>query len=60
MNLQQIGQPKSSNGYGCRKSEKDGAYKSDNKIPSGKSNASSRLASAGELQTDLFIIFYFT
>ncbi|KAG4400350.1 hypothetical protein GLYMA_07G036300v4 [Glycine max] len=45
MNLQQVGQPKSSNGYGCWKSEKEGATKSDNKIPSGKSNASSRLAS---------------
>ncbi|RDX58492.1 Polyadenylate-binding protein-interacting protein 4 [Mucuna pruriens] len=47
MNLQQIGQPKSYNGYGRRKSEKEGAIKSDNKIPSGKSNASSRLASTG-------------
>ncbi|XP_050873883.1 polyadenylate-binding protein-interacting protein 3 isoform X2 [Lathyrus oleraceus] len=44
MNLQQVGQPKSSNGYGRRKSEKDGASKSDNKIPPGKSNAG-RLAS---------------
>ncbi|TKY64293.1 Polyadenylate-binding protein-interacting protein 4 [Spatholobus suberectus] len=47
MNLQQIGHPKSSNGYGRRKSEKEGATKSDNKIPSGKSNASSRLATTG-------------
>nr|KYP63669.1 Ataxin-2 isogeny [Cajanus cajan] len=47
MNLQQIGQPKSSNGYGRWKSEKEGATKSDNKIPSGKSNASSRLPSTG-------------
>ncbi|CAI8607939.1 unnamed protein product [Vicia faba] len=46
MNLQQVGQPKSSNGYGRRKSEKDGASKSDNKIPLGKSNAG-RLASTG-------------
>lgn len=46
MNLQQLGQPKSSNGYGRRKSEKEGAAKSDHKIPSGKSNAS-RLASTG-------------
>ncbi|XP_058743705.1 polyadenylate-binding protein-interacting protein 3-like isoform X2 [Vicia villosa] len=46
MNLQQVGQPKSSNGYGRRKSEKDGASKSDNKIPPGKSNAG-RLASTG-------------
>ncbi|KAK7294408.1 hypothetical protein RJT34_17297 [Clitoria ternatea] len=45
MSLQQIGQPKSSNGYGRWKSEKEGMTKSDNKIPSGKSNASSRLAS---------------
>nr|XP_027192535.1 polyadenylate-binding protein-interacting protein 3 isoform X2 [Cicer arietinum] len=45
MNLQQVGQPKSSNGYGRRKSEKDGASKSDNKIPPGKSNAG-RLASS--------------
>ncbi|KAK7389651.1 hypothetical protein VNO78_24870 [Psophocarpus tetragonolobus] len=47
MNLQQIGQPKSSNGYVRRKSEKEGATKSDNKIPSGKSNTSSTLASTG-------------
>ncbi|KAK8465030.1 hypothetical protein PHAVU_010G133101 [Phaseolus vulgaris] len=47
MNLEQIGQPKSSNGYIRRKSEKDGATKSDYKIPSGKSNASSRLPSTG-------------
>ncbi|KAG4939971.1 hypothetical protein JHK87_043842 [Glycine soja] len=44
MNLQQIGQPKSSNGYGHQKSEKEGATKSDNKLPSVKSNSSSRLA----------------
>ncbi|KAH1149297.1 hypothetical protein GYH30_043728 [Glycine max] len=44
MNLQQIGQPKSSNGYGRQKSEKEGATKSDNKLPSVKSNSSSRLA----------------
>jgi len=50
MNLEQIGQPKSSNGYIRRKSEKEGATKSDYKIPSGKSNASSRLPSTGELQ----------
>jgi hypothetical protein len=47
MNLQQVGQPKSSNGYGRRKSDKDGASKSDNKIAPGKSNAG-RLASTGE------------
>lgn len=57
MNLQQVGQPKSSNGYGCWKSEKEGATKSDNKIPSGKSNASSRLASTDELQ--IWLIYYF-
>lgn len=50
MNLQQVGQPKSSNGYGRRKSEKEGTAKADNKIPSGKSNAS-RLASTGEILT---------
>ncbi|XP_028784454.1 polyadenylate-binding protein-interacting protein 3-like isoform X1 [Neltuma alba] len=44
MNLQQVGQPKSFNGYGRRKSERDGAFRSENKIQSGKSNAS-RLAS---------------
>ncbi|KAL2332243.1 hypothetical protein Fmac_019824 [Flemingia macrophylla] len=43
MNLQQAGQPKSSNGYGSRKSEREGATKSENKILSGKLNAS-RLA----------------
>ncbi|XP_027907708.1 polyadenylate-binding protein-interacting protein 3-like [Vigna unguiculata] len=47
MNLEQIGQPKSSNGYIRRKSEKEGATKSDYKIPSGKSNATSRLAGTG-------------
>ncbi|KAL2336468.1 hypothetical protein Fmac_010914 [Flemingia macrophylla] len=47
MNLHQIGQPKSSNGYGRWKSEKEGATKSNNKMPSGKSNAGSRLASTG-------------
>ncbi|XP_061365138.1 polyadenylate-binding protein-interacting protein 3-like isoform X2 [Gastrolobium bilobum] len=46
MSLQQAGQPKSSNGYGRRKSEREGAIKSENKIPSGKLNAS-RLASTG-------------
>ncbi|QHN94863.1 polyadenylate-binding protein-interacting protein 3 isoform X2 [Arachis ipaensis] len=46
MNLQQAGQPKSSNGYGRRKSEREGATKSENKIPSGKLN-SARLASTG-------------
>lgn len=51
MNLEQIGQPKSSNGYIRRKSEKEGATKSDYKIPSGKSNATSRLAGTGKLQT---------
>lgn len=51
MNLEQIGQqPKSSNGYIRRKSEKEGATKSDYRIPSGKSNATSRLAGTGELQ----------
>ncbi|MED6161157.1 Polyadenylate-binding protein-interacting protein 3 [Stylosanthes scabra] len=39
MNLQQVGQSKSSNGYGRRKYEK-GATKSDSKIPPGKSNTS--------------------
>ncbi|CAL0322093.1 unnamed protein product [Lupinus luteus] len=46
MNLQQAGQLKSSNGYGRRKSERDGVMKTENKIPSGKLNAS-RLASTG-------------
>ncbi|KAK7271996.1 hypothetical protein RJT34_28312 [Clitoria ternatea] len=46
MNLQQSGQPKSSNGYGRRKFEREGATKSENKILSGKLN-SSRLASTG-------------
>ncbi|RZB84421.1 polyadenylate-binding protein-interacting protein 3-like isoform X1 [Glycine soja] len=45
MNLQQAGQPKSSNGYGHRKSEREGATKSENKILSGKLNAN-RLANA--------------
>lgn len=47
MNLQQPGQPKSSNGYGRRKSEREGANKSENKIPSGNLNAS-RLTSTGD------------
>jgi len=59
MNLEQIGQPKSSNGYIRRKSEKEGATKSDYKIPSGKSNASSRLASTGELQICHFYYFLY-
>ncbi|KAK4267247.1 hypothetical protein QN277_024052 [Acacia crassicarpa] len=46
MNLQQVGQARSSNGYGRRKSEREGAAKSENKISSGKSNAN-RLASTG-------------
>ncbi|KAI9109535.1 hypothetical protein K1719_019589 [Acacia pycnantha] len=46
MNLQQVGQSRSSNGYGRRKSEREGAAKSENKISSGKSNAN-RLASTG-------------
>ncbi|KAL5156737.1 Polyadenylate-binding protein-interacting protein 3 [Glycine soja] len=45
MNLQQAGQSKSSNGYGRRKSEREGATKSENKILSGKLNAN-RLANA--------------
>ncbi|KAK7335854.1 hypothetical protein VNO80_27946 [Phaseolus coccineus] len=48
MNLQQAGQPKSSNGYGRRKSEREGAIKSENKILSGKLNAS-RLTNTGVL-----------
>ncbi|KAK4269111.1 hypothetical protein QN277_022311 [Acacia crassicarpa] len=44
MNLQQVGQPKSFNGYGRRKFEREGAFRSENKNQSGKSNAS-RLAS---------------
>ncbi|XP_019436523.1 PREDICTED: polyadenylate-binding protein-interacting protein 4-like isoform X5 [Lupinus angustifolius] len=46
MNLQQAGQPKSSNGYGRRKSEREGVTKSENKVPSGKLNFN-RLASTG-------------
>ncbi|KAK7325091.1 hypothetical protein VNO77_29167 [Canavalia gladiata] len=46
MNFQQAGQPKSSNGYGRRKSEREGATKSENKILSGKLNAG-RLGSTG-------------
>ncbi|KAI9119825.1 hypothetical protein K1719_009214 [Acacia pycnantha] len=44
MNLQQVGQPKSFNGYGRRKSEREGSFRSEHKNQSGKSNAS-RLAS---------------
>ncbi|XP_028763158.1 polyadenylate-binding protein-interacting protein 3 isoform X3 [Neltuma alba] len=44
MNMQQVGQSRSCNGYGRRKSEREGAAKSENKISSGKSNAN-RLAS---------------
>ncbi|CAJ1955489.1 unnamed protein product [Sphenostylis stenocarpa] len=40
------GQPKFSNGYGRRKSDREGAIKSENKILSGKLNAS-RLANTG-------------
>ncbi|XP_054784825.1 polyadenylate-binding protein-interacting protein 3-like isoform X2 [Prosopis cineraria] len=47
MNLQQVGQSRSSNGYGRRKSEREGAAKSENKISSGKSN-SNRLAITGD------------
>ncbi|XP_057455412.1 polyadenylate-binding protein-interacting protein 3-like isoform X2 [Lotus japonicus] len=47
MNLQQPGQPKSSNGYGRRKSEREGANKSENKIPSGNLNASRLTSTAG-------------
>ncbi|KAJ1407124.1 LsmAD domain, partial [Sesbania bispinosa] len=46
MNLQTAGQPKSANGFGRRKSEKEGSTKSDNRMPPGKSNAS-RLANTG-------------
>ncbi|XP_014500982.1 polyadenylate-binding protein-interacting protein 3 [Vigna radiata var. radiata] len=46
MNLQQPGQPKSSNGYSRRKSEREGTIKSENKILSGKLNAS-RLTNTG-------------
>lgn len=62
MNLQLAGQPRSSNGYGRRKSETEGTAKSDNKIPSGKSNAS-RLTSTGELLTLViydFLFYFFT
>lgn len=59
MNLQQVGQPKSSNGYGRRKSEKEGATKSDNKVPSGKSNTS-RLVSTGELLIRVNYYFLFS
>ncbi|XP_019448241.1 PREDICTED: polyadenylate-binding protein-interacting protein 3-like isoform X1 [Lupinus angustifolius] len=48
MNLQQAGQPKPSNGYGRRKYEREGIMKSENKISSGKLNAS-RLAVTGAL-----------
>ncbi|CAL5200045.1 unnamed protein product [Lathyrus oleraceus] len=50
MNLQP-GQSKSSNGYGRRKSDREGAAKSENKIPSEKLNAN-RLASTGVI-TDI-------
>ena len=48
MNSQQFGQPRSSNGFGRRKADREGTTKTDNKVPSGKSNAS-RSASTGEL-----------
>lgn len=54
MNLQQVGQSKPSNGFGHRKSQREGALRSQNKIQGGKPNA--RLASTGELSPELFII----
>jgi len=56
MNLQQAGQPKSSNGYGRRKSEREGAIKSENKILSGKLNAS-RLTNTGKIKG--CVIYYY-
>lgn len=50
MSLQQVGQPKSFNGHGRRKSEREGAFRSENKNHSGKSNVG-RLARTGELLT---------
>ncbi|KAL6495954.1 Polyadenylate-binding protein-interacting protein 3 [Orobanche gracilis] len=40
MNMQQVAQPRSSNGYGRRKIEKDNATRFDNKFQTGKSNYS--------------------
>lgn len=57
MNLQQAGQPKSSNGYGHRKSEREGATKSENKILSGKLNAN-RLANAGKLLSCIMYYYF--
>lgn len=54
MNLQP-GQSKSSNGYGRHKSDREGAAKLENKIPSEKLNAN-RLASTGKLPRR--IIYY--
>jgi len=48
--MQQAGQPKSSNGYGRRKAEREGAIKSENKTLSGKLNAS-RLTNTGKIRS---------
>lgn len=58
MNLQP-GQSKSSNGYGRRKSDREGAAKSENKIPSEKLNAN-RLASTGKLPSRIIYYLCFT
>ncbi|KAL6563315.1 Polyadenylate-binding protein-interacting protein 3 [Orobanche hederae] len=50
MNMQQVVQPRSSNGYGRRKIEKDNATRFDNKFQTGKANFS-RASSGGGLET---------
>lgn len=47
MNLQQISQPRSANGFGDRKVEKETGTRVDNKSETGKTNHS-RLTTAGE------------
>lgn len=49
MNLQQVVQPRSANGFGRRKVEKESGTRVDNKLVTAKTN-SSRLTTAGENQ----------
>lgn len=51
MNLQQVVQPRSANGFGRRRVEREIGNRSDNKSQTGKTN-SSKLTSSGE-NTDL-------
>lgn len=57
MNFQQAVQPRSANGFGRRKVEKETGNRADNKLVTGKTN-SGRLTTGGE-NSDLIICIFF-